>query len=165
MNFTARWPFNTALLWVVCLCFPLFAQSATESPRLARPMAEDPVLEARLIAISEELRCLVCQNESLASSHAELAQDLREEVRGLIRQGQSDAEIKRFLVQRYGDFVLYRPDFKPTTYLLWVGPFVLLFLGLFVLWQILSKRRDEPVHKELSDQDRQRVEQLLKDGL
>jgi cytochrome c-type biogenesis protein CcmH len=122
--------------WGLVLCV-WGAVGATEAPKEARPMAQDPVLEARLVAISEELRCLVCQNESLASSHAELAQDLREEVRGLMRQGKSDAEVKQFLVQRYGDFVLYRPEFKPLTYFLWVGPFVLLALGLLVLWRVL----------------------------
>lgn len=146
---------------VLCLCG---AVGATEAPKEARPMAQDPVLEARLVAISEELRCLVCQNESLASSHAELAQDLREEVRGLMRQGKSDAEVKQFLVQRYGDFVLYRPAFKPLTYFLWVGPFVLLALGLLVLWRVLRMRRRATRSPELSPQDRERAEQLLKDA-
>ena len=81
----------------------------------ATPMAEDPVVEARLVTISEELRCLVCQNESLAASRAELANDLREEVRKLIHQGKSDADIRDYLVARYGDFVLYRPPVKSTT--------------------------------------------------
>ncbi|MDI9331860.1 MAG: cytochrome c-type biogenesis protein CcmH [Alphaproteobacteria bacterium] len=138
---------------------------ADSGPRVARPMAEDPVLETRLIAISEELRCLVCQNESLASSHAELALDLRDEVRGLIRQGKSDPEIKQYLVQRYGDFVLYRPAFKPTTYLLWLGPFALLLLAIGVLWRVLRGRRAIQAPIELSAQERQRAEQLLKDGL
>jgi cytochrome c-type biogenesis protein CcmH len=89
-------------------------------------MADNPVVEARLIAISEELRCLVCQNESLAGSRAELAEDLRREVRKLIQDGKSDTEIKDYLVARYGDFVLYRPPVKPTTWLLWFGPFALL---------------------------------------
>ena len=84
----------------------------------ATPMAADPAIEARLIVISEELRCLVCQNESLAASRAELANDLREEVRKLISQGKTDTEIKEYLVARYGDFVLYRPPVKPTTWLL-----------------------------------------------
>ena len=108
--------------------------------------------------------CLVCQNESLASSHAELAQDLREEVRGLMRQGKSDAEVKQFLVQRYGDFVLYRPEFEPLTYFLWVGPFVLLALGLLVLWRVLRARRSATRAPEPSPQDRERAEQLLKDA-
>lgn len=154
------------LTWVGALlgAYMGLAVAASEAPKMARPMAEDPVLEARLIAISEELRCLVCQNESLASSHAELAQDLREEVRGLIRQGKSDPDIKQYLVQRYGDFVLYRPAFKPTTYLLWVGPFVLLVLGLVMLGRVLRQRRSQTAATELSAQERERVQSLLKDG-
>jgi cytochrome c-type biogenesis protein CcmH len=92
----------------------------------ALPLAEDPVVEQRLIAISEDMRCLVCQNESLAASRAELAQDLRRELRELIRAGKSDEEIRQFMVSRYGDFVLYKPPVKPTTWLLWGGPFALL---------------------------------------
>jgi cytochrome c-type biogenesis protein CcmH len=96
----------------------------------AVPLAQDPVVEQRLIAISEDMRCLVCQNESLAASQAELAQDLRRELRELIRAGKSDEEIKQFMVSRYGDFVLYKPPVKPTTWLLWGGPFALLFAAL-----------------------------------
>ncbi len=151
-----------------CLCaFFMFcagAVAASAEPRQARPMAEDPALEARLLHISEELRCLVCQNESLASSNAELAQDLRNEVRDLLRQGQSDAEVKQFLVQRYGDFVLYRPEFKPLTYLLWAGPFVLLVLGLGVLIRVLRLRRRAAASATLSPEDRQKAQQLLKDA-
>jgi cytochrome c-type biogenesis protein CcmH len=148
-----------AVLWVWA-----GAVAANAEPRQARPMAQDPALEARLVIISEELRCLVCQNESLASSNAELAQDLRNEVRDLMRQGKSDAEVKQFLVQRYGDFVLYRPEFKPLTYLLWAGPFVLLLLGLLVLWRVLRLRRQATVSTRLSPEERRKAEQLLKDA-
>lgn len=106
----------------------------------ARPLADDPVVEQRLIAISEEMRCLVCQNESLAGSRADLAEDLRRELRNLIKQGKTDAEIRDFMVSRYGDFVLYRPPVKPSTYLLWAGPLVMLVLGLAVLAGFLRKR-------------------------
>jgi len=99
----------------------------------------------------------------LASSHAELAQDLRNEVRDLIRQGKTDPEIKDYLVKRYGDFVLYRPAFKPTTWLLWVGPFVLLGVGLWVLWGVLRQRRPSAPAATLSAEERQRAQQLLKD--
>jgi cytochrome c-type biogenesis protein CcmH len=136
---------------------------AAEPAKQARPMAEDPVVEARLVSIAEELRCLVCQNESLASSHAELAQDLRDEVRGLIRQGKSDDEVKQYLVQRYGDFVLYRPAFKPLTYFLWTGPFALLLVGLLVLWRVLRARKTAATDQPLDPNQRQRAEQLLKD--
>lgn len=106
----------------------------------AQPLAQNPVVEKRLNAISENLRCLVCQNESLAGSRAELAEDLRREVRHLIEAGKSDQEIIDFLVSRYGDYVLYDPPFKATTLLLWVGPFVLLGGGLVGLIVFLRRR-------------------------
>ncbi len=139
------------------LALPLHAREAA-------PLAEDPVVEKRLIEISEELRCLVCQNESLAGSQAELAKDLREEVRGLIKEGKSDSEVKDFLVSRYGDFVLYRPQLKPTTYLLWAGPFLLLFIGLFALVRFLKQRSEKIVDTPLSDEEKKRAEALLKDA-
>jgi cytochrome c-type biogenesis protein CcmH len=110
------------------------------------------------------LRCLVCQNESLAGSRAELAQDLRREVRGLIKEGKSDDEVKEFLVSRYGDFVLYRPQVKPSTYLLWAGPFVLLLVGLVALVRYLRRRSQQVAEAPLSEADRKRAEALLKDG-
>lgn len=138
------------------------AMSQTPSVREAAPMAEDPQLEARLVDISQELRCLVCQNESLASSHAELADDLRREVRELIRQGKTDQEIKDFLVARYGDFVLYRPEVKPLTWVLWFGPFVLLLVAAVFLGVYLRQRRQQVAPAVLSDEDRARAQQWLK---
>lgn len=129
----------------------------------AVPLAEDPVVEQRLVNIAEELRCLVCQNESLAGSRAELAQDLRREVRGLIKEGKTDAEVKDFLVSRYGDFVLYRPQVKPATYLLWAGPFILLLIGLFALVRFLKKRSQAVADAPLTDEEKKRAETLLKD--
>ena len=129
----------------------------------ASPMAEDPVVEARLVHISQELRCMVCQNESLYSSRAELADDLRREVRDLIRANKSDQEIKDFLVSRYGDFVLYRPEVKPLTWVLWFGPFVVLLMAAIFLLAYLRQRRLAVHPQALSDADRARVEQLLKD--
>lgn len=127
----------------------------------ARPLAEDPVAEKRLIKISEELRCLVCQNESIAGSRADLANDLRREIRILIQEGRSDKEILDFLVARYGDFVRYRPPFKPATVLLWVGPFVLLALGLWVLFRLLRQRVRAPEPTALSAAEQQRAQALL----
>lgn len=144
-----------AALVALLIVSPVFAKEAM-------PLAEDPVVEQRLIHISEELRCLVCQNESLAGSQAELAQDLRREVRDLIKQGNSDQQIKDFLVSRYGDFVLYRPQLKPTTWLLWGGPFVLLIVGLVVLVSYLRRRSKLIVEAPLSEEDRKRAEILLK---
>ena len=110
----------------------------------AVPLAEDPVVEQRMIAISEELRCLVCQNESLAGSRADLAQDLRRELRTLVKANKSDAEIKEYLVSRYGDFVLYKPPFKPVTWLLWFGPLLLLVFSVSMLILHLRRRRNQP---------------------
>ena len=125
----------------------------------AAPLAEDPVVEQRLVNIAEELRCLVCQNESLAGSRSDLAMDLRREIRNLIRQGKSDQEVRDFLVSRYGDFVLYRPPVKPTTWLLWGGPFVLLAGGLAGLMAFLRKRK--PAEAALSPEDQRKAEALL----
>jgi len=128
----------------------------------AAPLAEDPVVEQRMIRITEDLRCLVCQNESLAGSHADLAEDLRREVRSLIRQGKTDDEVKDFLVSRYGDFVLYKPPVKPTTWLLWAGPFVFLVMGVIVLVRYLRRRDRQVTRSALTDEEKQRAEALLK---
>jgi cytochrome c-type biogenesis protein CcmH len=146
-----------AALTALCFLHPVLAKDAA-------PLAEDPVVEQRLTNIAEELRCLVCQNESLAGSRAELAQDLRREVRGLIKEGKSDAEVKEFLVSRYGDFVLYRPQVKPTTYLLWAGPFVLLLVGIALLVSYLRRRSQQVAETPLSETDQKRAEALLKEG-
>jgi cytochrome c-type biogenesis protein CcmH len=131
--------------------------------REAVSLVDDPIEEARLVHISQELRCLVCQNESLSSSRAELADDLRREVRDLIRANKSDQEIKDFLVSRYGDFVLYRPEVKPLTWVLWFGPFVVLLIAGIFLLVYLRQRRATLQPQVLSDNERARVEQLLKD--
>lgn len=146
-----------AALAVTLFALPL---AAKEAP----PLAEDPAVEQRLVDIASELRCLVCQNESLAGSQADLAKDLRNEVRGLIKQGKSDEEVKEFLVSRYGDFVLYRPQVKPVTYLLWAGPFLLLIVGLFVLIRFLKKRNQAVVDAPLTAEEKQRAAALLKDA-
>jgi cytochrome c-type biogenesis protein CcmH len=118
-----------------------------------------PAVKARWDHIASELRCLVCQNESLASSNAELALDLRREVRSLIEQGQSDADIRTFLVSRYGDFVLYKPEVKPVTWLLWFGPFALLLMALAVALRLM--RRKPAAATPLTDSERERARQLL----
>ncbi len=124
-------------------------------------MAADLEVEKRLVAISEELRCLVCQNESLAGSHAELAQDLRREIRTLIAQGKTDKEILDFMVARYGDFVRYRPPVKPTTLLLWGGPFLLLGGSVAALIVFLRRRTRENAAPQLSEEERRRAAALL----
>ena len=100
----------------------------------------DPALEARARALSAELRCLVCQNESIDESHADLARDLRLLIRERIVQGQSNAEIRAFLVSRYGDFILLNPPFKPTTWLLWLSPVMILLLGGWAIMQATGRR-------------------------
>lgn len=130
----------------------------------ATSLAEDPVVEQRMVAISEELRCLVCQNESLAASRAELAQDLRREVRTLIRQGRSDDQIRDFLVERYGDYVLYRPRVKPETWLLWAGPFLLMIIGVAILLVYLRRRNRVIDQTPLTKDEARRIDALLKEG-
>lgn len=139
----------------------LLAACALAAPaKEAQPLAEDEAVEQRLIGIADELRCLVCQNESLAGSRAELAQDLRREIRGMIKAGKSDAEIMDFLVTRYGDFVRYRPPLKPSTWLLWGGPGLLLLVGVGALVAFL-RRRGTGGPAPLSDEDRKRAARLL----
>ena len=129
----------------------------------ALPLAEDPVVEKRLIGISEELRCLVCQNESLAGSRADLALDLRREIRTLIKDNKTDAEIMDFMVSRYGEFVLYRPPVKPATWLLWFGPFVLLIVAVVVLVRMVRQSQSNKHPTVLDDVQRAKALALLQD--
>src|SRR4029077_2063543 len=119
--------------WLLAACFPLFAKEAA-------PEAADPALEARMVKITSELRCLVCQNQTIADSNAALAVDLRREARALIKQGKSDAEVVDYMTARYGDFVLYRPPLRATTMLLWFGPALMLAGGAAVLVIVLRRR-------------------------
>jgi cytochrome c-type biogenesis protein CcmH len=128
----------------------------------AQPMGEDPALEKRLHNLSQELRCLVCQNETLADSRADLAEDLRREIREQMRAGKSDKEIVAFLTERYGQFILYRPRVTPTTYLLWFGPFVLLLAGLAFLFFYIKQRRDLIPERPLTTDERRRAEEMLR---
>ncbi|HJU56801.1 MAG TPA: cytochrome c-type biogenesis protein [Pyrinomonadaceae bacterium] len=132
----------------------------------AQPVADDPELEKRVMALAEDLRCLVCQNETIAASHAPLAVDLRQQIREQMRAGKSNQEIIAFMTERYGDFVLFRPPVKATTYLLWFGPFALLIVGLVVQYFYLKRRRELAAREQqpLSEAERKRVEALLGDG-
>jgi cytochrome c-type biogenesis protein CcmH len=145
----------TLLLALQC-ALPAFANEA-------QPLAEDPVVEKRLIGISAELRCLVCQNESLAGSRADLALDLRREIRTLIKDGKTDAEITDFMVSRYGDFVLYRPPVNRVTWLLWFGPFVLLLGAVVVLVRMVRQSQNSKQPKGLDAAQRAKALALLQD--
>ena len=123
--------------------------------------ADDAALDRRVMELAAELRCLVCQNQSLAESNAGLAVDLRNQIREQLARGASEREVVDFMVARYGDFVLYRPPLKASTFLLWFGPFVLLIAGIYVL--IRRIRRQRTMNGRLSEADRLRVEQLLKE--
>lgn len=124
--------------------------------------SDDPVVEQRLAKLSHELRCLKCQNQTLADSPSSIAADLRREIREQIKAGKSDKEILAFLTQRYGDFILYRPRVTPMTYLLWFGPFVLLIAGLIVLFRYVRQRRDAIKDQPLSAEERRRAEEMLR---
>ena len=153
------------LKWLCVATCLLLSGLAPLQAKEAVLSAEDPVLEKRLIHISEELRCMVCQNESLASSRAELANDLREEVRKLIREDKSDSQIKEYLVTRYGDFVLYKPEVKPLTWVLWFGPFLLLVLAILGMAYYLRQRQGaQSGTPALSEEDRRKVQEILKSG-
>jgi cytochrome c-type biogenesis protein CcmH len=156
-----RCPFGLAAR-IATLCLLLFGMVAAPAQQ-AVPMSEDPVLEAEVMRIAHELRCLVCQNETIAASHADLAVDLRGQIRAQLREGRSEREILDYMVERYGDFVLYRPPVKPTTWLLWGGPFVLLVAMALWMRQTLRRRRQEAAAASapLSDEDRHRARVLL----
>jgi cytochrome c-type biogenesis protein CcmH len=128
----------------------------------AQPATDDPALEQRVMKLSLELRCLVCQNETLADSRADLAEDLRAQIRQQMKAGKSDKEIVAFLTERYGDFVLYRPRIRPATYLLWFGPFVFLVAGMAILYRYVWYRRKIITNYPLTGEERQRAEELLR---
>lgn len=143
------------LLLLLCVTAPFAVAKDAE------PVGDDPAVEARLAKLSQELRCLVCQNETLADSRAGLAEDLRREIRVQIKAGKSDKEIIAFLTERYGQFILYRPQVTPVTYLLWFGPFVLLLAGLVILFRYIKQRRDSIAEQPLSAAERREAEELL----
>jgi cytochrome c-type biogenesis protein CcmH len=143
------------LLVLVLLSFFVFSSIANEN----NPV--DIQTEQRIRQLSEKLRCLVCQNQSLADSNAELAGDLRRQLHEQVAAGRSDGEIIEFMVQRYGDFVLYEPPFKSTTLLLWLGPFVLLAAAALVLVATLRRRRRAAEEPALGADDKRLVERVL----
>lgn len=159
---------NMARMKLMLCALVLALLTSFAGAKEAAPLAEDEAVEKRMVAISDEMRCLVCQNESLSGSHAELAQDLRREIRTMIKEGKTDQEIMDFMVNRYGDFVRYRPPMKATTYLLWFGPFLLLAVAIAALVNYLRRRGArleegaEGAEGALSAEERKRAEALLK---
>ena len=146
----------------ILACMFVLAGAALSGVALAAPAMPDPALEKHVLAISEELRCLVCQNQTIADSNAELAIDLRNQVREQLMQGKSDQDVIDFMVQRYGDFVLYRPPVKGSTWLLWFGPFALMAGGVILLVRMLRRARARP--EEPPAGDMARAAQLLAAG-
>ena len=139
---------RTCLL-LLCLCCTV---AGAQTPQ---PTTDDPVANKRAVALSEELRCLVCQNQSIAESNAELAVDLRRQIREQIADGRDDKQIIDYMVERYGDFVLYRPPLKASTVVLWLGPPLLFLLGLALLLRYLRQRRpEETVRRSAGSPDR-----------
>ena len=124
-------------------------------------MATDPELEAKVNDIAHELRCLVCQNQTIADSHAPLAVDLKNQVREMVKKGATRDDVVDYMVQRYGDFVRYRPPVKPTTYLLWVGPFLLMIAGLVLLGINLKKRKKAAVDTTLDEAEQAKLKSIL----
>jgi cytochrome c-type biogenesis protein CcmH len=155
-------PKRTTMISRIYFVILLLTFAASASAKEAQLSAADPVLEERVMKLSKELRCLVCQNETLADSRADLAVDLRGQIREQMQAGKTDKEIIEYLTQRYGKFILYNPPIDPTTYLLWFGPFVLLLAGLAVLFRYLKRRRELIIDQPLSADDRLRAETLLK---
>ncbi|MCZ8113030.1 MAG: cytochrome c-type biogenesis protein [Betaproteobacteria bacterium] len=165
-------PGRTARLWAALLLGASLAASAgpaataspsaATAPSVAQPLFPDAAIEERLTRLSRELRCVVCQNEALSDSPAELAGAMRQEIRDLMKAGKTDREVVDFLTARYGDFVLFRPPLKPLTYLLWVGPFVFLAVGGLVWFVALRARRSfRPV--AVDDAQRAAAARLLED--
>ena len=124
-----------------CIAFALWTAAPLACAKDAVPMAANPQIEARMMVLAEELRCLVCQNQTIADSHADLAVDLRQQIRVMLEQGKSADDVRRYMTDRYGDFVLYKPPLKPTTALLWIGPPVLLAGALVALFVMLRRRQ------------------------
>ena len=154
VNLTAVRPFTLALVFVVA------AATATVITAAATP-PKDAQFEQRVNAIAAELRCLVCQNQTLADSNADLAVDLKNQIREQLREGASEADILAYMAARYGDFVLYRPPVKLTTVLLWAGPFVLMILGLVLLVRRLRERGRGAAETPLTDEQRARAAALI----
>jgi cytochrome c-type biogenesis protein CcmH len=151
---------KTGFAGFIALLLLLFLAPSTWAGE-AVPTEQDPVQAKRAVRLAEELRCLVCQNQTIADSNAPLAVDLRTQIREQITEGRTDGEIVQYMVQRYGDFVLYRPPFKATTALLWLGPALLLLIGAAILARNLAARRQRDESKPLTEAESARARALL----
>ena len=131
-----------------------------QASEVAKP---DPVVEQRLKGLAEELRCLVCQNQTIADSNAPLALDLRNQIRAQVAQGRTDDQIRAYMVERYGDFVLYKPPLKASTLVLWLGPLALLTLGAGIFWTVVARRRPKQTAPGPAPGRRAEIEALLEE--
>jgi len=143
---------------LAALLLAIAGAAFAQSSEIAKP---DPAVERRMKALAEELRCLVCQNQTIADSNAPLALDLRNQIRAQVAEGRTDTQIREYMTDRYGDFVLYRPPFKATTAILWVGPFAMVALGVVVFLFVVRRRRAEPAAASVPQQRRAQLEPLL----
>ena len=145
--------------FLAALLFGIATFAFGQAAEVAKP---DPAIEARLKALAEELRCLVCQNQTIADSNAPLALDLRNQIRTQVAQGRSDEQIRAYMVERYGDFVLYRPPLKATTLVLWIGPALMILGGIAAFFLIVRRRREAPAaNAPPPTADRRKIEALL----
>ncbi len=145
-------------LLLLCVLIPAYGWA---EPQTVDQVSDNPVIEARLKHLATELRCLVCQNETLADSRADLAVDLRNEIRGLIAKGNSDQQVIDYLVARYGDFVRFRPPLKSSTFLLWFGPFILAVLGVALLIVYLIRLRRRASNPLLTEAEQHNLQSLV----
>lgn len=146
------------------LTFALVVTVVTPAITVAAPIEtfkfDSPEAEKTFHKLSEELRCLVCQNQNIAESNADLAKDLRLEIYTMLKKGKTEAEIVDFMVQRYGDYVLYRPPFRPMTWLLWFGPAIVFAIGLFFVLRFMRSQKTDAQMESLSDADIERIKNL-----
>jgi cytochrome c-type biogenesis protein CcmH len=151
------------ILLLAALCLP-FIWSSQGQAKEAEYTSGDPEIHNRVMSVSEELRCLVCQGQSLADSNSDFAKDMRVQIQEMMEEGMSDRQVVDFMVERYGDYVRYRPPFKATTVLLWFGPFILLGIGVAVLYSNVLRRRKQIEEIPLTEEEHRRAAELLKEG-
>lgn len=152
------------IISVALLIYVWQVSCLAQAPSTAQPLSTNPALEAQVNTISNELRCLVCQNQTIADSNADLAIDLKNQIRTQLTQGRTQAEILDYMVQRYGDFVLYKPPLKASTWFLWLGPFAILLLAFFFLWRQIQVRKKLLGEQQFSQADLARATALLNNG-